>query len=621
MSNNRNPMVAISIKNNAITACVMSGKGIVKAERAEADASGIPEAIRSIAAGTGIKRCTVVIGQDSVKTVFEPLKKEGRITHEKLMLNIPYEFRDIIGPAELPSYCFDYMADAVGGEGKDSQIEVFPSAVRKAYIAQLERHVKNAGLNPVSVITEDENYSRIIKSAYGQGSRKPVCFISLNESLLEIRFFKGCIPVFTHGEDITMNTPYEEMADIISRALDQFAERTGGENAGIDTYITGEYADDSGFREVLQAVSQAFVLKNFASLLPDMGSGALVSSYASVLGACLGIPGNGKLAASRQMNMHVETREKKKPGKALVPVAVVIVLAFFAWIGVYRPIQDKNEKEHELSMAQQELTEKQALVASFDGLRSEYVHYYRDYETKDEQKTLDRTSCLNIIKYYVFPYVTVTSVNMNGNEMTISAENSSMQTISKLINRLNKLDFVEYAVPSSSASDDSADIKDDTISASTQFRIVLKPSQEVLEKGINEKGQINSEAVKIEAGENGDDAEYIIIEETETMSENTAVSSGPVTGRIISDDEEIYRSGQLSNDELAWQVIRGKWANEQERWDSLAAAGYSAADVQALVDEICNIYGFGTDTSQIGGEVIDSCERDYYDNVKKEGIR
>ena len=50
-------------------------------------------------------------------------------------------------------------------------------------------------------------------------------------------------------------------------------------------------------------------------------------------------------------------------------------------------------------------------------------------------------------------------------------------------------------------------------------------------------------------------------------------------------------AGKLSIDQVAREVINGKWGNGQDRMNRLKAAGYDAAAVQAKVNEICGMSG------------------------------
>ncbi len=55
---------------------------------------------------------------------------------------------------------------------------------------------------------------------------------------------------------------------------------------------------------------------------------------------------------------------------------------------------------------------------------------------------------------------------------------------------------------------------------------------------------------------------------------------------ILSGKPAAPTTGGKSVEELAREVIRGKWGNGQERKDRLAAAGYDYATVQAKVNEL-----------------------------------
>ena len=66
-------------------------------------------------------------------------------------------------------------------------------------------------------------------------------------------------------------------------------------------------------------------------------------------------------------------------------------------------------------------------------------------------------------------------------------------------------------------------------------------------------------------------------------------------------------SGKLTVDQIAREVINGKWGNGADRMARLKAAGYDAAAVQAKVNEICGISGAAGPAPAAG---IDAIARD-----------
>lgn len=66
-------------------------------------------------------------------------------------------------------------------------------------------------------------------------------------------------------------------------------------------------------------------------------------------------------------------------------------------------------------------------------------------------------------------------------------------------------------------------------------------------------------------------------------------------------------SGKLTVDQVAREVINGKWGNGADRMARLKAAGYDAAAVQAKVNEICGISGAAGPAPAAG---IDAIARD-----------
>lgn len=66
-------------------------------------------------------------------------------------------------------------------------------------------------------------------------------------------------------------------------------------------------------------------------------------------------------------------------------------------------------------------------------------------------------------------------------------------------------------------------------------------------------------------------------------------------------------SGKLTVDQVAREVINGKWGNGADRMARLTAAGYDAAAVQAKVNEVCGISGAAGPAPAAG---IDAIARD-----------
>ena len=70
-------------------------------------------------------------------------------------------------------------------------------------------------------------------------------------------------------------------------------------------------------------------------------------------------------------------------------------------------------------------------------------------------------------------------------------------------------------------------------------------------------------------------------------------------------NEQAEISNKKSVEEIAKEVIAGKWGNGQERFNKLAEAGYNGSEVQAKVNELLGVKTYAKTNKKSNEEIAD----------------
>lgn len=111
------------------------------------------------------------------------------MSHEQLMVNIPYEFRDFI-TAEKEEYFYDYAILSVvdNEEGSPVELDIMAAACLKTTIAQYRAMFRRAGMKLRTAIPTEMAYSNVLKA---QGEEHSHCLVDLGHTAVRLYMFNG----------------------------------------------------------------------------------------------------------------------------------------------------------------------------------------------------------------------------------------------------------------------------------------------------------------------------------------------------------------------------------------------------------------------------------------------
>ena len=247
---------------------------------------------------------------------------------------------------------------------------------------------------------------------------------------------------------------------------------------------------------------------------------------------------------------------KKAPPKinlhrVIIMIVVIALLAAAGYFGVYTPIREKSSRQSELTLLKTELNALQVQnEKEYDQVFALYSHYTDDYLTEDDKNSLYQRDYLGLLEYHVFPFVTVTSYQIKTNVMVISVSGASLDGLAALTEDLYASGYVKYVKVSSAASGREY-AADGTLRSVASITITL-----------------NADAFK------------------DGLKEETQQHTEHAEGSVIT-----APSGTYSDEEIAWQVLRGMWGSGTVRWDALEERGYDPVTIQRLVNEFSELYG------------------------------
>lgn len=169
------------------------------------------------------------------------------MSHEHLMLNLPYEFRDFI-TQEKDKYFYDYVVlDRQDNEaGKPEQYELMGAATLKETIHEYIQMCRRAGFKLVTAIPEELAYLNIIRRYQKQpgvsDSDREYCFIDIGHNAVKLHIFRGIKHQATRVIDYGV----------------RFLDTAISEAHGVDIHIAHTYKMTNHNDELTSEISQSF---------------------------------------------------------------------------------------------------------------------------------------------------------------------------------------------------------------------------------------------------------------------------------------------------------------------------------------------------------------------------
>ena len=213
------------------------------------------------------------------------------MTHEQLMVNLPYEFRDFI-TAEKDQYFYDYAVLGVTKDeetGEPTELDLMAAASLKSTVQDYKDMFRRAGIKLKTAIPIEMSYTNILSKAPADHAH---CLIDLGHTAVRLYMYHGNRYENSHLVEYGMST----LDDIIADALH------------IDPFVAASYreANHDGCQSLPECVE---VYQNLANEIqravyffrynnPDVelehihlsGGGARIQPLRDVLSEAISIP-------------------------------------------------------------------------------------------------------------------------------------------------------------------------------------------------------------------------------------------------------------------------------------------------------------------------------------------
>ncbi|MBQ4381256.1 MAG: hypothetical protein II794_00795 [Oscillospiraceae bacterium] len=162
-----------------------------------------------------------------------------------------------------------------------------------------------------------------------------------------------------------------------------------------------------------------------------------------------------KLPGKRTINLAAIT-EKKFNWKVFIPAVILIIIAaaLFSKFAVADRLAAVSAAEARVAGIRRQIDEGYAAIRSYGDISTEYAHYSLAGLTDEELGRLNREEILDIIETEIRPYLTVNSVSVSKNQLTMSVTGNDLQEITDVVARLKTNPRLTYATVGSAQTTD-----------------------------------------------------------------------------------------------------------------------------------------------------------------------
>lgn len=139
---------------------------------------------------------------------------------------------------------------------------------------------------------------------------------------------------------------------------------------------------------------------------------------------------------------------------AVIVIAVVVLAKFL----VFDRFAELERAQAEAASLQAQIDANYAEIQKLDGLSDEYAHYTYSGMTEDEMALVSRTDVLDLISRLVVPYATIASWSLQGNTLTMTINDTTLNKANQIVAQMGSEPIVNYAFVQTAATDGSQEI-------------------------------------------------------------------------------------------------------------------------------------------------------------------
>ena len=395
---------------------------------------------------------------------------------EKLLINLPYEFRDYL-TADKASYYYDYTLNSTvkNSEGEPVEMEITAAAVLKETIENYRAMFKRAGLRLSYAAPAELAYENLLRLDPDHES-KEYGILDVGHGGTRLQIYKGAQFQATRAlnqglrdvdeaiarhlnVDLRLAHMYKEDGSkgvlVADYTLDIFNSIANDARKAINfyglnnreshlenIYLAGGGDEFLSFRNTLsQQLTEDMSVHSVTDLYPsDPADAEQPGIYAGAIGAAIG------------SDMNLAQKEKSETRLSVtLPLILLIVLlaAAFSKYGVMDRFQRLEETKQKLAMMQSETKLLEAQLADYDEVAEEYSRYATGFLNESENALVDKSEVFKLIDKELIPSGRITEISSNAQAVTCSIAGISLDDASRLVEKLYARDDVDSVYISS----------------------------------------------------------------------------------------------------------------------------------------------------------------------------
>ncbi len=421
--------------------------------------------------GIKCKKAAYTIADEElfIKNITMPVMSD-----EQLRYNIPFEFNDYIH-GEMKDYVFDYIKRESRDEAQSQQIRLLAYAVPIETIAGLEETLQMAGLKLEKALPETIACESLVQSVKSdEEERTGKCFLDIGRRGIRMMIYKDGEYSLSHqidtGEGHAINIIADELS--VDTHLAATYLRTNHNDCTRMTPVVNAFKDIS--LEILKGLNY-YEMSDMTTKLGEVilcGTGALTEPLVEILKERIDknvhtmdeflsqftkekevnvtYPSLGLLVASAPgitaEGTAAQTDNKKKVDLKVLLPAIAIILVILGLVGKFVVYDQFAELNKEIKLSRElydRIEEKNNIIRESGELVSEYAHYTWDGMTPEEKGRVKRTDTAALVDFISTQGATVDSVSLSGTVMTINLNTNSLESVSKLLEKITDQEIVE----------------------------------------------------------------------------------------------------------------------------------------------------------------------------------
>ncbi len=154
------------------------------------------------------------------------------------------------------------------------------------------------------------------------------------------------------------------------------------------------------------------------------------------------------------MNFVHDEQAKTDRHAIVIFIIFLLFLALFTKLFVINPLNKVNQLESNYNQMAAQVQQYQDTLGDYDSVKDAYDDKAGSFLSDDEKQELNRTDILDMIQEDVAPYVGISSIQISGAQVTVHTDDTTLDTVSGIIARLQADSRNGYVTVTTTSSSD-----------------------------------------------------------------------------------------------------------------------------------------------------------------------